>query len=97
MVDALFVQRVDLECNLIQINKTDWVYAVGLAASPSDSVSHSENAAVMQVSIPSITIPPRTPGDLHQTFAPPRGFCILAFAREAGICWDSSRGAGICL
>ena len=28
VVDALFrcsVQRVDLECNLIQINKTDWV------------------------------------------------------------------------
>ena len=23
MVDALFVQRIDLECNVIQINKTD--------------------------------------------------------------------------
>ena len=46
---------------------------------------------VMQVSISSITIPtPRTPGDLYQNFAPIRGFCILAFARGAGICWDSS-------
>ena len=35
-----------LECNLIQINKTDWVYPMGPAASHSDSVSHSENAAV---------------------------------------------------
>ena len=27
------VQRVDRECNLIQINKMDWVYVLGLAAS----------------------------------------------------------------
>ena len=27
------VHRVDLERNLIQINKVDWVYALGLAAS----------------------------------------------------------------
>ena len=27
------VQRVDRECNLIEINKMDWVYALGLAAS----------------------------------------------------------------
>ena len=85
MVDALFVQRVDLECNLTQINKTDWVYAVGLAASPSDSVSHSENAAVMQVSIPSITIsPPRTPGDLHQTIAPTLGLLHPSFCPGGG-------------
>ena len=27
------MQRVDRESNLIQINKMDWVYALGLAAS----------------------------------------------------------------
>ena len=38
-------------------------------------------SSIMQVSISSITIPPpRTPGDLHQKFAPTWGFCILAFA-----------------
>ena len=53
MVDALFrcsMQRVDLECNLIEINKTDWVYPLGLATSPPNSVSHSENAAVKATS-----------------------------------------------
>ena len=44
------MQRVDLECNLIGINETDWVYPLGLATSPSDSVSHSENAAVKATS-----------------------------------------------
>ena len=41
MVDALFrcsLQRV-LECNLIQINKTDWVYPLGLAMSPSEPLA----------------------------------------------------------
>ena len=41
--------------------------------------------------------PPRTSENLHQKFTPPWGFCILAFVRGAGNCWDSSRGAGICL
>ena len=45
LVDALFRAARNLECNLIQINKTDWV-PLGLATSPSDSVSHSENATV---------------------------------------------------
>ena len=35
-----------VECNLIQINKMDWVYPLGPAASHSDAISHSENAAV---------------------------------------------------
>ena len=34
------VQRVDRECNLIQINKIDWVYALGLAASYCSSSCH---------------------------------------------------------
>ena len=38
----------------------------------------------MQVSISSITIPPRIPGDLHQKFGPSWGFCILAFAGGGG-------------
>ena len=36
MVDALFGAACSLECNLIQINKTDWVYPLGLAVSPSE-------------------------------------------------------------
>ena len=36
MVDALFRAVRSLECNLIQINKTDWVYLLGLAVSPSE-------------------------------------------------------------
>ena len=53
---------------------------------------------VTQLSIFAITIQPaRTPGDLHQKFAPPWGFGILAFAQEAGICWGKSREGGICL
>ena len=58
----------------------------------------------MQVSISSITTPlhARTPGDLHQNFAPTVGllhpsFCQGDGGREAGIYWDNSRGAGICL
>ena len=50
-------------------------------------------ATLMQLSIFAITIAPRTPGDLPT----PWGFCILAVARGTGICWGSSRGAGICL
>ena len=53
---------------------------------------------IMQVSISSITIPPRTPGICTKNLPPPWGFCILAFAPGGGgNCWDSSRGAGICL
>ena len=36
VVDALFRAACSLECNLIQINKTDQVYPLGLAVSPSD-------------------------------------------------------------
>ena len=53
VVDALFrlfrAARY-LECNLIEINKTDWVYPLGLATRPSNSVSHSKNAAVKATS-----------------------------------------------
>ena len=41
--------------------------------------------------------PPRAPPAIcTKNLPPPWGFCILAFARRAGICWGSSRGAGIC-
>ena len=46
--------------------------------------------------ISSITIPPRIPWDLHQKFAPTLGLLHPSFFR-GGICWDSSRGEGICL
>ena len=36
------VQRIDRECNLIQINKMDWIYVLGLAASPSSEVFDSK-------------------------------------------------------
>ena len=39
---------------------------------------------IMQVSISSITIPPRTPGICTKNLSPPWGFCILAFARGWG-------------
>ena len=39
MVDALFRAARSLECNLIQINKTDWVYPLGLAISPSEPLA----------------------------------------------------------
>ena len=32
------MQRADRECNLIQINKMDWVYALGLAPSETEEV-----------------------------------------------------------
>ena len=44
-----------------------------------------------------ITIPPRIPGDLHQKFAPTLGLLLVSFCPGGGICWNSSRGAGICL
>ena len=50
----------------------------------------------MQVSISSITIPPRTPKDL-QKFAPTLGLLYPSFCPGAGICRGSSRGMGICL
>ena len=39
----------------------------------------------MQVSISSITIPPRTPGDLHQKFAPTLGLLHPSFCLGAWI------------
>ena len=52
-----------------------------------------EYVLLIQVSVSSITIPcART-----KNLPPPWGFCILAFAQGAGICWDSSQWAGICL
>ena len=47
---------------------------------------------VMQLSIFAITIPPRTPGDLHQKFAPPWGFCIQAFAQGRSFVWAAPEG-----
>ena len=38
----------------------------------------------MQVSISSITIPPRTPGDLHQKFAPTLGLLHPSFCLGGG-------------
>ena len=41
--------------------------------------------------------PPRTPGDLHQKFAPTLGLLHPSFCPGAGICGGSFRGAGIYL
>ena len=38
--------------------------------------------------------PPRTPGDLHQKFAPNMGLFHLNFCPRAGIFWGKSRGGG---
>ena len=55
-------------------------------------------AMVMQLSIFAMTIPPRAPPGICTENSPPLwGFCILIFARGAGIFWGMSRGAGICL
>ena len=54
----------------------------------------------MQLSIFAMTIPPppRAPPGICTENSPPLwGFCILIFARGAGIFWGMSRGAGICL
>ena len=48
------VQRVDRECNLIQINKMDWVYALWLAASllnTSRSLDRRPTSRNVQVSV----------------------------------------------
>ena len=50
VVNAQFRAARSLECNSIQINKTNWVYPLGQTASPSDQSAHSENAAVKAVS-----------------------------------------------
>ena len=55
------MRRIDLKCNLIQINNMDWVYALGLGASPSDSISHSENAIV--------SFAPRSPAQIALLFS----------------------------
>ena len=39
------VQRVDRECNLIQINKMGWVYALGLAVSQAPNHRHVDSAS----------------------------------------------------
>ena len=38
------VQRADRECNLIQINKMDWVYVLGLAASPKQQIAEPRSS-----------------------------------------------------
>ena len=55
------------------------------------------DVTVMQLSIFAMTIPPRTPGNLHRKSAPTMGFLHLKFFPELGIYWGRSRGAGICL
>ena len=47
------MQRVDRECNLIQINKMDWVYALGPAASAMKG--HSQTVADMNFQMHQIT------------------------------------------
>ena len=51
---------------------------------------------LIQLSIFAIAFPPVTPGNCSKGFLPLWGFCIIAFCMVAGICWGSSRGAGIC-
>ena len=45
-------------------------YQAGFGKKLSYRTTFNDYGKLMQVSISSITIPPRTPGDLHQKFAP---------------------------
>ena len=72
---------IELDKNITNTRKVHQINIIKVTVS-TDELLHIEK--IMQVSISSITIPPRTPGISTKSLPPPWGFCILVFARGGG-------------